>query len=123
MKCFNHDAVDAAATCKICSKALCHGCLTVEEGGVCCDAPKCIADLKGISSLIDHNVTSIAGISKRTLGTAIAFLVLGLIFLGVGVYRLLTNPGTTVVLSFGLAAFALYYSYICFAAGKNKKSG
>lgn len=92
MKCFYHPTVDAVAVCKSCGRALCADCIA-DVGLSCSCRNRCEKDVATLNDLVERGRTAYQKTSATMFRTALFALLLGLLFLVVGVRGALSQPG------------------------------
>jgi hypothetical protein len=124
MKCFNHDAADAVAICKNCSKALCRACAVDVGNGIAC-LNSCEREVIAVNELIQRNKTSSQKTGYAYQRNAIISLLISLIFVYLGVDAYRSNRQSIFVMTIGsaiiffLAAFFNYSTSRKFMKGDN----
>lgn len=113
MKCFYHRETDAVALCKSCSRALCPDCAAdVPPGSACRN--RCEQDVAAVNLMIERNKSVYQKARIAHKRNAIATLILGLIFIVMGVLPIILIDdwyGLFMVI-FGFAFFLwAYFSY------------
>lgn len=84
MKCYNHPAVDAVATCKSCARGLCRECIA-EVGLSCSCRGRCEADVATLNDLVARAHTAYQKTSATYFRSGIFTTLLGTIFALLGV--------------------------------------
>jgi hypothetical protein len=92
MKCFYHPTVDAVALCKSCSRALCSGCIA-EVGLSCSCRNRCEADVATLNDLVERGRTAYQKTSATYFRSGLFTLLLGSVFLVLGVFGLVSGTG------------------------------
>ena len=87
MKCFYHNAADAVAVCKNCSKGVCQDCASELVNGIACK-DRCEAEVEMINNLIDRNKTTHQKTSSTHYRSALIFLLFGILFLSYGLMNI-----------------------------------
>lgn len=107
MKCFNHPAADAVATCKSCCRGLCRECIA-EVGASCCCRDRCEADVAALNELFDRgrSVYQKTGTVYKSGGVFI--LLFGIVFALSGVFSLTSERFTA--LGYFLLIMGLIFS-------------
>lgn len=83
MKCFNHQSLDAVASCKSCFRALCPNCVA-PVGLSCSCRDRCEADVAALNDLFDRGRTAYQKGSAVQFQSGVFILLLGMPFLILG---------------------------------------
>jgi hypothetical protein len=84
MKCFNHPEIDAVGICKSCARGICRECVSEVGTGIAC-RNRCEADVAALNKLVARGRTAYQRTSSTLLRTAIFLLLLGEVFLILGI--------------------------------------
>ena len=84
MKCYNHPEIDAVGLCKSCGLGLCHECVSEVGTSISCKN-RCEADVAALNELVQRGRTAYQKTSGTYLRSGIFILLLGLVFLLIGI--------------------------------------
>ena len=105
MKCFTHRNSDAAAVCRSCGRALCPDCIS-EVGLSCACKNRCESDVARFNEMLTRGRPG-SGTPVNLVGydRVIFLIVLGLAFIGYGVYNFGNHGVNWLFAAFGVAFF------------------
>lgn len=87
MKCFNHREIDAIGLCRSCGKSLCPECYVLVGESISCKG-SCEAKVRILNRMLEQNAQIIAKSNQAMMSAAKYSLVMGVIFIGFGVWQL-----------------------------------
>jgi hypothetical protein len=97
MNCFYHPGVAAVGICKSCSKGICPSCANDLGKGLACRG-HCEGDAIAVINLLESNIRNapvydslLATARKNRMNGPIFMFVMGLIFLGLGLYQYVSD--------------------------------
>jgi hypothetical protein len=85
MNCFYHVDINAVAICKSCNKGLCLQCAAEIENGIAC-RNRCEGQVQAINELMQRGKTAYQKTSGSYAQYAIFLALVGLLFIGYGVW-------------------------------------
>jgi len=116
MKCFYHQDKDAVAICKSCHRGVCADCSADVPPGIACRG-KCEADVAALNLMLERSKTVCQKTGVAYRRNALAVLIMGVVFIGIGLLPVLVGGGcglSLIVVPFGcvflLMAFFNYRS-------------
>ena len=101
MKCFNHPEVDAVGICKSCARGLCHHCITEVGTSVSCKN-RCESDVTAINDILQRGRVAYQKTSRSYQNSAIFMVLMGGIFLTLGVVRFNSSGPDFFLLTMGI---------------------
>lgn len=117
MKCFNHSLTDGVAVCKSCGRALCHDCCAEVGTGSACKN-RCETDVEDLNIIIKRSKSAYQKTGGTYRRSGIAMLIMGLLFLAVGILPVITGRGYGTITFAVLGLFFLFLSYSSFLSAK-----
>lgn len=114
VKCFNHDAIDAVATCKNCSRALCRECAVDVGNGIAC-RNLCEQQVKALNAILKRGQNALRRSAWSMYGLAVFLLLIAAV---IGQDALRTNEKGWSILGNGMALTFLGAAIFFFLMGK-----
>jgi len=99
MKCYNHPASEAVATCKHCCKGLCAACARDSGWGLVCSQP-CEDEVKALKAMVERNRKMVPFAARNNIRSAIILFGMAAVFIGFGLA--IGGPIRVYMISFGL---------------------
>jgi len=90
MKCYYHQYKDAIGVCKTCYRGLCQDCAVDVGNGIACKG-KCEGKVKELNATIEKSRKAYSRVGQAYLRNALIQLMLGLLFLIVGLLTINTR--------------------------------
>lgn len=121
MKCYYHQSIEAIAICKSCSRALCKDCAADVPPGTAC-VNRCEEDVATLNMIIARSKFSFQKTGKAYKRNAIALVLVGSVFLFIGVFPILVNEnyGSSFMAVLGFIFFL--WAYFSYSNGKQIES-
>ncbi len=121
MKCFNHETVDAVATCKNCCRALCRQCAVDVGNGIAC-RNVCEQQVKAVNAILRRGQNALNRSAWSMYGLAIFLFLMAAV---VGQDALRSNEKGWAMFGDGMALVflggAIFFFFIGKKAGADQK--
>jgi len=101
MKCYNHPEIDAVGLCKSCGRGLCHECVSEVGTSISCKS-RCESDVAAINELLQRGRTAYQKASGTFIRSGIFILLLGAVFLIIGVVSSIASQPNYFLILMGL---------------------
>ncbi len=117
MKCYYHSDIDAVATCKACSRGLCHDCsVDVPPGTACKD--RCEAEVNAVNTVIERSKSAYQKTGGAYKRNGIVMLVMGSLFCLVGILPMIMHGETSALFLVIMGILFLVWSFFSFQSAK-----
>ena len=117
MKCFYHQANDAIAICKSCNRALCQSCaIDVHPGTACID--RCEKDVADLNLIVERSKSAYQKTGSAYRRNGLAMLIVGLIFLGFGIFPIIINGEYRMIFMALLGVVFLLWSFFSYRSAR-----